>query len=87
MTGLLTLDRPKVTKNLPQAELTKKARAEWDGRGMKLNGVTNMEIKFSIHVIAHKMYKSSQQNSVPCEAMDPDYKVVNKNLSFDLVEF
>ena len=80
------LDMPKATKSLPQVELAKKTRAEWDGRGMKLNGVTNMEMMFSIHVIAHKMYSNSRQNSIPCEAVDLAYNVMKKNLSFDLAE-
>lgn len=80
------LDRPKATKNLPWVDLTKKTKAKWDGRGMKLNGVTNMEIKFSIHVITYKIYSSSQKNSVPCEAVDLAYKIVKNNLSFDLTE-
>ena len=57
--GLPMLDRPKATKNLPWVELIKKTRAKWGIRGMNLNGVTNMEIKVSIHVRAHKMYSSS----------------------------
>ena len=53
---------------------------------MKLNEVTDMEIKFSIDVIVHKVHISSHKNSVSCEAIDLAYKVVNENLSFDLVK-
>ena len=80
------LDKPKATKNLSQAKLIGKTGVEWDERGLKITRVTNMEIKFSIYVITHKMYNSSWQNSVACEAMDLAYKVVKKDLSFDLAE-
>ena len=53
---------------------------------MKLTRVTNMEIKFSIHVIAHKIYNNNRKNNVACEVVDLAYKVVNKDLSFDLAE-
>jgi hypothetical protein len=53
---------------------------------MKLNGVTDIELKFSIHAIAHKMYNSSRPNSVPCEAVDLAYKIVKNDLEFDLAE-
>ena len=53
---------------------------------MKLNNVTDMEIKFNIHVISHKIYSSSQPNIVFLEAVDLAYKVVKKNFSFDLAE-
>ena len=53
---------------------------------MKINGVTNMEIKFGIHVIAHKIYSSSQLKSVSYEVVDLALKVVKNNLSFDLAK-
>ena len=59
-------------------------QAEWDGRGLKLNTVADAELRFGIHVIAHKIYSSSCPNSVPCEAVDLAYKVVKKNVEFDL---
>jgi hypothetical protein len=82
----MLIEKPKATKNIPRAELTEKTRAEWDGRGLKLNGVTNIELKFAIHALAHKMYSSSRQNSVPCEAIDLAYKIVKNDLVFDLAE-
>ena len=51
---------------------------------MEFIGVIDMEIKFAIHVIAHKMYNNNWQKNVACEAMDLAYKVVKKDLSFDL---
>lgn len=53
---------------------------------MHLNNVTDMEIKFGIHVIAYKIYNSSRSNIVPCEVVDLAYKFVKNNLSFDLTE-
>ena len=53
------LNKEKTIKTLGQVELTKRALAEWDDRGVKLNGMTDMEINFGIHVIAHKIYSSS----------------------------
>ena len=43
-------------------------------------------LKFSIHVISHKIYSSRRLNSVSCEAIDLAYKVVKNNLSIDLAE-
>lgn len=74
------MDKSKYTKTLGQEELKKLTLVEQDGRGMKLKNVTDMEINFIIHVITQKMYSSSHQNSVLCEAMDLTYKVMNKNL-------
>lgn len=78
------LDRLKTTKTLALGELIKKTLEEWDERGLKINNVTNIEIKFGIHVISHEIYNSSRPNNAPCEAVDLAYKVVKKNLSFDL---
>ena len=52
---------------------------------MKIISVTNMELKFGINIIAHKIYSSSKLNNVSCEAVDLSYKVVKNNLSLDLV--
>ncbi len=51
---------------------------------MKINNVTDMELKFGIHVIAHKIYSLSRLNSVSCEVVDLAYKVVKNNLSLEL---
>ena len=86
ITSLLMLAKAKMTKTLGQDELEKKILAEWDGKGMKISNVTNIELKFKIHIIAHKIYFLSRLNSVSCEAVDLAYKVVKTNLSFDLAE-
>lgn len=86
VTGLPMLDRPKVTKNIIRAKLSQKIGVEWDGRGLKLNGVTDLELKYAIHAIALKMYSSSRPNSAPCEVVDLAYKTMKKDLEFDLVE-
>ena len=39
------------TKTLGQVELSNKTLVNWDGKGMKLNGVSQMEIKFGICVM------------------------------------
>lgn len=80
------LDRPKATKNISRAELTNKTGAEWDGHGMKLNGVSDVELKYAIHAIAHKMYSNSWSNSVHYEAIDLAYKIVKNDLEFNLAE-
>ena len=67
-------------------ELEKKNLAEWDGRGIKINSVTNAELKFGIDVIPHKIYSSSHLNSVSCEAVDLAFKVAKNNLSYDLAD-
>ena len=53
---------------------------------MKVSSVTDMKLKFGIHIIIHKIYSSSQLNSVSCEVVDLAYKIVKKNISLDLVE-
>lgn len=80
------LEKAKMTKTLSQVELENKTLAEWDGRGMKISYVIDMELNFRIHVIAHKIYNSRRLNSVSCEAVDLAYKVVKNNLSLDLAE-
>ena len=86
ITSLPMLAKAKTTKTLGQVELEKKTLAGWDGRGMKISSVTDVELKFGIHVIAHKIYSSSWLNSVSCEAVDLAYKVVKNNLSYDLAD-
>ena len=51
---------------------------------MKISCVIDMELKFKIHVIAHKINNSIRLNSVSFEVVDLTYKVVKNNLSLDL---
>ena len=67
-------------------ELEKKTLAKWDGRGMKISSVTDAELKFGIHVIAHKIYFCSHLNIVSCEVVDLAFKDVKNNMSYDLVD-
>lgn len=85
-TSLLMLAKAKMTKTLGWVELEKKTLAEWDNRGMKISSILDIELKFGIHIIAHKIYSSSRLNSVSCKDVDLAYKVVKNNLSFDLGE-
>ena len=80
------LAKEKSTKTLGRVEIEKKTLAEWDGRGMKISCVTNLELKFGIHIISHNIYSSSHLNSVSCEVVGLAHKVVKNNLSFDLAE-
>ena len=64
--------------------MEKETLAEWDGRGLKINTVTDPELRFGIYVIAYRIYSSSWLNSVACEAVDLAFKMVKKNLEFDL---
>ena len=54
------LTKAKMTKTLSWVELEKKTLVEWDGRGIKINYVIDMELKFGINVIALKIYSSSR---------------------------
>ena len=81
--GLPMLTKVKMTKTLSRDKLEKKTLAERDGRGMKINYAIDMELKFGIHVITHKIYSSRKLNNVSCEAVDLAYKVVKNNLSLD----
>ena len=56
ITGLPMLNKAQTTKTLGQVKLIKRTLSKWDGRDMKLNGMIDMEIKFGIHVIAHRIY-------------------------------
>ena len=80
------LEKEKMTKTLGQVELEKKTLANWDGRGMKISSVIDKELKFGIHIIAHKIYSSNKLNTVSYEAVDLAYKVVKNNLSLDLAK-
>ena len=80
------LAKAKTTKTLGQVELEKKTLAEWGGRGMKISSVTDVELNFDMHVIAHNIYSSNCLNSVSCEAIDLAYKVVKNSLSYDLAD-
>ena len=84
--GLPMLNKVRATKTLGWDELQKKTLAEWDDRGLKISNVSDVELRFGIHIIAHKMYNSSRLNSVSCKVVDLAYKVVKKNLEFDLAD-
>src|SRR4029434_11259044 len=74
ITGLPMLSKAKTTKTLSKEELQRVTQAVWDGRGLKVNNITDVEMRFGICVIAYKLYSSSRMNSVPCEAVDLAYK-------------
>ena len=80
------LAKENATKTLGWKKLEKKTLAEWDGRGKKISSVFDVELKFGIHIITHKIYNFRRLHSVLCEVVDLAYKVVKKILSFDLVE-
>ena len=62
--GFPMLSKAKTTKTLGQDELQKKTLAKWDGRGLKINNVTDVELRFGIHIITYKIYRLSKLNSV-----------------------
>ena len=80
------LNKEKATKTLSQVELERKTLSKWDGRDIKISSVADMELKFGILVIAHKIYSSIHLNNMSCEAVDLALKVVKNNMSFNLVE-
>ena len=84
ITGFPMLNKAKATKTLGREELQRLTLAEWDGRGLKISNVTDLELRFGIYIIAYKIYSSSRLNNVSCEAVDLAYKVVKKNLDYDL---
>ena len=53
---------------------------------MKPSSVTNIELKFGIHVITHKIYNLSRPNNVSYEVVDLAFKVVKNNLQFGIAE-
>ena len=57
--SLPMLNKVKTTKTLGREELQKKTLDEWDCRGLKINNVFDVELKFHIHIIAQKIYSSS----------------------------
>lgn len=80
------LNKEKTTKTLGRAKLTKITLAKWDGRGMKLSAVNDMELNLGMHLISHKIYSSSWLNNVSYKIVDLSYKVVENNLSFNLTK-
>ena len=54
VTGLPMLNKAKSTKTLGREELQKKTLAEWDVRGLRINNVIDIELRFEIHIISHK---------------------------------
>ena len=64
------LNKDKATKTLGWDELQKQTLEEWDGRGLKINNVIDLELRFGIYIIEYKIHSSSQLNSVSCEAVD-----------------
>ena len=70
ITRLPMLAKVKAIKTLGQVELEQGTLAKWDGQGMKISNVIDPKLKFGIHIIAHKIYSSSQPNNVSCEVVD-----------------
>ena len=83
-TRLPILNKEKTTKTISQVELECKTVAKRDGRGMKISSVTDMELKFRIHVVAQTIYSSSHLNNMSCKVVDLALKVVKNNMSFKL---
>ena len=46
ITSLPLLNKVKATKTLSCEEFQKKSLAEWDDRGLKINNVSNVELRF-----------------------------------------
>ena len=53
---------------------------------MTIETIIDPLIAFAVRVIAHKFYKSSRLNSVPCIVVDMGYKIVKKGHTYDLVK-
>lgn len=69
---------------ISQKEFITLTRVESDCRGLKLNNVTDVELKFAIRVIGYCFFQSARENSVPCAAVDLAYKIVKKGMKIDL---
>ena len=53
---------------------------------MTIDTITNPLVEFTVRVIAHKFYQSSQINSIRCVAVDMGYKMVKRDHTYDLVK-
>ena len=53
--GVPMLNKVKTTKTLGREELQKKTLVEWNDKGLKINNVSDVELRFGIHIIAHKI--------------------------------
>ena len=53
---------------------------------MTIDTITNPLINFSVRVIAHKFYQSSQLNNIPCVVVDIGYKMVKRDHVHNLAE-
>ena len=47
ITGLPMLSKAKATKTLGRDELQRQTLAEWDGRGLKINNVIDLELRLA----------------------------------------
>ncbi len=52
ITSLPILSKEKSTKTQGRHERQKKTLAEWEGRGLKISTISDMELRFKIHVIS-----------------------------------
>ena len=78
------MTKAKIQKSLGQAKLEKRTLEKWNEKGTKISDITNIELQFAIHIIAHKIQTSSKLNTMLCEEVDLAYKVVKNNLYLDL---
>lgn len=86
ITGYPIYDHTQAQKMISQKELITLTGVESNCRGLKLNNVTDAELKFSIRVIGYCFFQSGRENSVPCVAVDLAYKIVKKGMKIDLCE-
>lgn len=86
ITGYPIYDHARAQKMISQKELISLTRVELDCRGLKLNNVTDAELKFAIRVIGYCFFQLARENSVPCAAVNLAYKIVNKGMKIDLCE-
>lgn len=86
VTDYPTNDKEKNLRHPPRTETEKLTGANWDGRGMRINTITDLETRFGAYVITYKIFQSRRPNNVPCRAVDITYKVVRKGLQLDLTE-
>ena len=81
-----TLDRPKSMQSDANEVIEKNTGVAWNKWGIYIDKISDPLVAFAIKVISHKLFYSSQLNSVSYMEVDLSYKIIKRDHSYDLFE-
>lgn len=84
--GYSTNEISKSLRNSTCPKIETLTGTKWDGRGVRINTISDPEMIFGEYVIAYKIFKSNRPNSVTCGVDDIAYNIVKKVLQLDLAK-